>query len=112
MQLQLPKLDLTTSADLLPYLREQLPLQVKGVAGGFANMLETKDAGGAGSSSAAGRVAGGRGRHTVVTSNWLTPRSTPMSNIGVPSGPPYLFTISGETTGWPILVASVGDPRS
>lgn len=115
VQLQLPKLDLTTSADLLPYLREQLPLQVKGVAGGFANMLETnKDAElvlDQAVQQAVLRVDEEGTVAAVVTELAYAESSAPMSNITFRVDRPYLFTISEETTGWPILVANVGDPR-
>lgn len=115
VQLQLPKLDLQTSANLLPYLQEQLPLQVEGVAGGFANMLETnKDAVlvlDQAVQQAVLRVDEEGTVAAVVTELAYAESSAPMSNIEFRVDRPYLLTISEETTGWPILVANIGDPR-
>lgn len=116
VQLRLPKLDLETSADLLPYLREQLPLQVSGVPGGFANMLETnKDAElvlDQAAQQAVLRVDEEGTVAAVVTELGFAELAAPMPDITFDVNRPYLFTISEEVTGWPILVANIGDPTA
>lgn len=115
VKVQLPKVDIQTQVDLVPYLRDRLPQTSAGGRGAFAKLLKDSAHQDFALSQAAqsamlrideeGTVAA-----VVTEMGYDVTSMPPQATQEFIVDRPYLFTISEQVTNWPLVVAHIGDP--
>ncbi|MBT0994912.1 serpin family protein [Cellulomonas sp. DKR-3] len=107
VQLSLPVLDLSTRTDLMPLLSD------RGLTGWLSGLVAGDDdvAIGQGTQQAVLELSEGGVRAAAVTELGIVYASGPIVELEVAVDRPFLLSVRDGSSGWPVFLAAVEDPR-